>query len=223
MKHLKFVLLIIIVTAIAIAFGISIYKYPQACTEFFSVFVRDPLWTSVFVTIVLVAINIFYLWQNRQVIDEMKKAREVEFMPHVRAELFFLGPIYVMLRITNFGKGPAINIKAQITFLPSGTKRLWEQTIMSPKEFIRILLPDGNIYRILEQSAKIIVDGEYHDIFNKTYPIHDEMDAKEFIDRATELQPILEKDLTTIVDEMKNEIKDIKDALKGIERTAKKS
>jgi hypothetical protein len=221
MKPLIFVVIIIAITAIA--YGILIYYYPQKCAEFFSVFVRDPLWTSVLAIIVLVAINAFYLWQNRQVIREMEKARKAESMPHVRTELFFLGPIYVMLRMTNFGKGPAMNVKAQITFLPSGNKRLWEQTIMSPKEFIRILLPDGNINRILEQSAKIIVDGEYKDIFGETFKIHDEIDAKEFIDRATELQPVLEKDLTETVYGVKKEIEDIKTVLKDIERSVRRS
>lgn len=222
MKLLKLALIIAIIVTV-IALGISIYKYPQAYADLFSVFVTDALWTSVLVTVVLVVINACTIWQNRQVVREMEKARKAEFMPHIRAELFFLGPIAVMLRITNFGKGPAVNTKADITFLPSGTKRLWEQTIMSPKEFIRILLPDGNINRVLEQSAKIIVDGEYGDIFEKTYKLHDEIDVKEFIDRATELQQILEKDLTTVVDGIKKEIRDLKTVLRNIERTARRS
>lgn len=212
-----------IIVAIIIACGVSTYYYPQTYLEFFSVFVKDPLWASVLVTIVLVAINAYYAWQVRQTIHEMEKARKAEFIPHVRAELIFLGPLFLILRITNFGKGPATNIKAQITFLPSEEKRLWEQAIMSPNEFIRILLPEGNINRVCEKSAKIVVSGECEDIFGQTFKIHDEMDTKEFIEYATQLQPILERDLARLVEEIKDGLRDIKNEMRDIRRELERS
>jgi len=130
---------------------ISSYYYPQIY-EFISVVVKDPLWASVFVTTILVAINAYYSWQVRQTIYEMEKARKAEFLPYVWAKLSWLGAVFLVLKLTNFGRGPAVNIDAQVTFLPSNEKRLWNQSIMSPSESIRIF-PAGRKYR---QSIRII-------------------------------------------------------------------
>jgi len=205
------------VVAIVIACGISIYYYPQTYPEFSSVFVKDPLWASVVVTIVLVAINAYYAWQVRQTIREMEKARKAEFIPHVRAELIWLGPIFLLLQLTNFGKGPAINIKAQITFLPSKEKRLWDQMIMSPSESIRILLPEGNIDKVCETSAQILVKGEYKDIFGQTFEISDTIDTKEFIEQAKQLRPLLERDVPRLIENIKDELAKISKNLHDIE------
>jgi len=215
---MKSLITVVIIVAVIIACVISSYYYPQTYHEFFSVFVKDPLWASVFVTILLVAINAYYAWQVRQTIHEMEKARRAEFIPHVRAELSFLGSIFLILTITNFGKGPATDIKAQIAFFPSGERRPWEQAIMSPNESIRILLPDGNINRVCERAARIVVSGECKDIFGQTFKIYDEMDTKEFIERATQLQPILERDLARMVEDIKNELERIERELHGIGR-----
>ncbi|MGD0496460.1 MAG: hypothetical protein ABSB28_10580 [Candidatus Bathyarchaeia archaeon] len=169
------------------------------------------MWASVLVTVVLVIINTFYAMQTRQTIKEMEKARKADFLPHVRAELSFLGPVFLILKATNFGKGPATDIRTEITFLPSNEKRVWQQAIMSPNEFIRILLPDGNLAKVLERSAEITAKGEYKDVFGQTFKIDERMDVKAFIDEATQLRPILERDLARLVE-------DIKDKLDGIER-----
>ena len=214
---MKSLIAVVIIVAIIIACGISSYSYPQTYHEFFSVFVKDPLWVSVFVTIVLVAINAYYAWQVRQTIHEMEKARKAEFIPHVRAELIWLGPIFLLLQLTNFGKGPAMNIKAQITFLPSEEKRLWDQMIMSPSEFIRILLPEGNIDKVCEASAQILVKGEYKDIFGQTFEISDTIDTKEFIDQAKQLRPLLERDVPRLIENIKDELARISRTLHDIE------
>jgi hypothetical protein len=153
----------IMILAVILIVGISAHYYPQTYLSFF----RDPLWVSVFVTIVLVGVNGYYAWQVRQTIDEMKKAREAEFMPHVRADLSFVDIIPV-IKITNFGKGPAIKVKAQITFSATETKP-WEQVIMSPNESIHLILPGSTMDEILQRAAQIVVSGGYEDIFGKTY------------------------------------------------------
>lgn len=216
MKHLKLVLAISVISVIAvIAIVLGLLHYnPQALADLFSVFVRDALWTSVLVTVVLVAVNISYLLQNRQTINEMKKAREAEFMPHVRADLSFFG-IVPVVKITNFGKGPAIDVRTKINFSAEEMKP-WEQAVMSPNESIHLILPGSNMNEILKRAGYIRVNGEYEDIFGKTYPMHDEMNTKEFIEQTQKLPPILEESLSMLVKKIVKELEDIKREIRDI-------
>jgi hypothetical protein len=216
MKYRKALSISVFLVILAILASL-VYCY-QSSFEFLSIFVKDALWASVLVTIVLVVINAFYLMQTRQTIKAMEKARKTDFLPHVRAELSFLGPVFLILKATNFGKGPATNVKAEITFLPSNEKRVWQQAIMSPNEFIRILLPDGSLARVLERSAEITVKGEYEDVFGQTFPTNERIDVKEFIDEATQLQPLLEKDLASLVEDIKKKLEGIEGELRDIAR-----
>ncbi|MEM2954293.1 MAG: hypothetical protein QXU21_08505 [Candidatus Bathyarchaeia archaeon] len=72
---MKLVIKVVILVAFMVALGISSHYYPQIY-EFISVIVKDPLWASVFVNTILVAINAYYAWQVRQTICEMEKARK---------------------------------------------------------------------------------------------------------------------------------------------------
>lgn len=214
MKYRKVLSISVFLVISAILASLA-YCY-QSSFEFLSIFVKDALWASVLVTIVLVIINAFYLMQTRQTNKTMEKARKTDFLPHVRAELSFLGPVFLILKATNFGKGPATDIRAEITFLPLNEKRVWQQAIMSPNEFIRILLPDGSLAKILERSAEIIVKGEYKDVFGQTFPINERIDVKEFIDETTQLQPLLEKNLASLVEDIKKKLEGIEDKLREI-------
>jgi len=173
----------------------------------------DPLWASVLVTIVLVGINAYYAWQTRQTIGEMEKARKAEFMPHIKASLIFLGPVYLTLKLTNVGKGPAMNVDARIVFLPSKETRPWEQRIISPNEFMHILLPDGNIKRVCRKSAQIELRGTYNDIFGQSFEIKEVIDTNEFIEKSKELKPFLEPDFPPLLKQIKDELGKIRSAI----------
>jgi len=217
MVSMKLLIPVLIVVAFIVACGILSYYYPQMYYEFIPVIVKDPLWASVFVTVILVIINAYYAWQVRQTICEMEKARKAEFLPHVRAKLSWLGPVFLVLELTNFGRGPAANIDVQITFLPSKEERFWSQTIMSPGESIRIFLPEGNIDKVCESSAQISVKGKYEDIFGQTFEINDVIDTVEFINQTKQLRQLLEKDVPRLIESIKNELAKISHILGNIE------
>ena len=197
-------------------FPVIYFLYDCLLQEYNLVLTLDALWATVILTCVLVVVNIYYAWQNRRTISEMEIARKTEFLPHLRAELMFLGPVYLLLKLTNFGKGPAIDIQAEIVFQPSEEKRMWEQSIMSPNEVIRILLPDGNINRVCMQSAIIVVNGEYKDVFGQIFEIDEKIDTDDFIEKAKQLKPIIE---SNIVEEIKGINKEIADIRREIQRT----
>jgi len=192
--------------------------YFLKCSEQIAGWLSDPLWVSVIVTVVLVGINAFYAIQSRRTIKEMEKARKTEFMPHIRAELTFLGPVFLLLRMINVGKGPAIDVKARITFSPSNESRLWEQGTMSPNESIRVFLPEGNLDKVCETAARITVKGEYMDIFGQQFRIDEEIDTKEFIENMKQLQQIIEPDMPRIIRQLKDELRDLKTAVRDMER-----
>jgi len=210
---------VLISTSIVILIIVFVLAYFYwAYLEFLSVFVRDALWASVLVTMVLVAINAYYAWQSRETIREMEKSRMADFIPHVRAELSWLGPVFLVLKATNFGKGPAISIKAEIVFLPSEEKRLWGESIMSPNESIRVFLPQGEMEKVCEKSAKIIVKGECKDIFGQTFKIDESMDAKEFIEQTKQLQQLLERNIVDEVEDIKKELRNVVTEVRNIRR-----
>jgi uncharacterized membrane protein (DUF485 family) len=213
MRH-QSILALSVLAVILIAISLTAYYYPT-CFGFLSIFVTDALWASVLVTIVLVVINAVYVWQTRQTIKEMEKSRKTEFVPHIRVDINWLGPVFLVLRITNFGKGPATNIRAEIIFLPLNEKKTWEQAIMSPSESIRIFLPEGQMEKVCEKSEKITVKGEYKDLFGQTFKIDETLNAKEFIEQARQLGQLAERDLPRIVEGMKDNIRDELGRIRG--------
>jgi hypothetical protein len=214
MKYPEMVAILVLIIILPVCSILVIYYWSYF--EVLSIFVRDPLWASVLVTVVLVGINAHYAWQTKNIIREMEKARKAEFIPDVRAELSWLGPIFLILRFTNFGRGPAINIKGEIIFLPSEEKRLWEQTIMAPNEFLHVLLPDGNTEKVCERSARIIVKGKYNDAFSQDFIINEDIDVKEFIEQAKQLGQLMERDITREVESIKNELGSIVTEVRSI-------
>lgn len=203
----------IIIVIISVAIGLILIASLEGYLVPFFSSLLDPLWVSVFVTTVLVIINIIYILQNRQSIKEMEKARKANLMPYIRITLAWLGPIVVVLKASNVGKGPATNVKATITFSPSEQTRPWAQSVMQPDEYFRILLPEGNIDRVCEIAAQINIKGSYSDIFGQSFEIGETIDTKEFIDNARQLQPIMEPDLPRLIKEIKDELHGIKNEI----------
>jgi hypothetical protein len=216
MKHHK-IIAVLVLAIILVIVTLSAYCYPRFF-EPLSVFVKDSLWASVLVTVVLVVINVIYVVQTRQTVKEMEKVRKAEFIPHIRAEISWLAPTYLVLKATNFGKGPAINVKAEITFFPSNERRKWEQAIMSPSEFIRIFLPEAQMEKVCEKSERISVEGEYEDLFHQKFSLKETLHAKEFIEQGKQLKQLAEKDLTRIVEGIKDELGSIQRELRDIGR-----
>jgi hypothetical protein len=193
-----------------------LFTFNATISSALSVVITDALWASVFATIVLIIINAIYTIQTHQTINEMQKARKAEFFPHIRVDLDWLGPVFLLLRCTNFGKGPATNIKAEIVFQPSGDKRHWNEGIMAPSENIRLFLPDGDVEKVAEKSATISIKGEYEDIFGQKFVINESLNTEEFVKQAKQLQQLVEKDLVREVSGINKGLDEIKKALTNI-------
>ncbi|MBE3115793.1 hypothetical protein IMZ68_01180 [Candidatus Bathyarchaeota archaeon] len=180
-----------IIALVALVASIIVLVSLGDSLAFLSVFVSDALWASVLLSIVLVVVNISGAIQSRETIKEMQKARKAEFLPHIRVQLTWLTSTALMLKATNFGKGPAINIVAEIIY-SHDNKKSWVDSIFAEKETLRIFLPDSRMDVIPAQFPEIKITGQYEDIFAQKYPISETIDTKQFIDETIALQPALE-------------------------------
>lgn len=168
----------------------------------------DALWASVFVTAVLVVINIITTYQNRLSVKEMEKARKSDFLSHVRVELNWYIPAFLVLTITNLGKGPAIHIKAKIEFLPSKNEKHWRDGTLAPNESINIFLPNGNMAIVKSTIERIVVKGNYQDIFGQSFEIDEEIPVTQFIDETLELNPVYDQNkLVSAINHLSDNLK----------------
>lgn len=208
--------IIAIISSVIIGLILTSAAYMKGYLDGIIVMFADPMWVSVFVTVILVVINICYAWQTRQTIVEMERARKAEFLPYIKTRLDFLGPKFLILRMTNVGKGPAMDIDATVSFSPSNEVRYWKQNMMSPDEFHRILLPDGNIDTVCEKAQKITMKGNYRDILGQAFYIDEEINTREFIGEIQQLPQLIEPDLGRLVSDIKDELRSLTSEMRHI-------
>jgi hypothetical protein len=176
------------ITATLIAI-VTLMTYYWAYVSFISIFVTDALWASVLLTIVLVIVNISTTMQNRVTIREMEKARKAAVMPNVKAKLVWIGATQVALKLKNYGVGPAMDLKAEISFLPANIKKNWTDNIFSPNQSIKLWLPNGgDTHKMSSSIAQIIIKGEYSDVFGQKFQLNESIDTQKIIDEVSELK-----------------------------------
>ena len=163
----------------------------------------DPLWinsiVSIISTVAFVIIYLITVYQNRQTIKEMEKARKAEFLPKLKATLHFPASTYANLKIQNIGKGPALNVDATIKFCSSSSEsessRIWKEPLMMAGEYYMFVLPQkGNIKQIIQNVNYIHIKGVYEDIFGEKHEFEDKIDLNEILQNLPEAQIIWKYD-----------------------------
>src|SRR5947209_8071758 len=64
----------------------------------------------VLLTAALILVTGYYAFQNRRMVGEMRRAREVAVMPKLAIEFAFFGPMNVNVAIKNIGPGVALDV-----------------------------------------------------------------------------------------------------------------
>jgi len=88
-------------------------------------------------TFALVLITGYYAWQNRNMVNEMRLAREASARPHLALCFEPLGPMNVMVGLINLGPGAALSIDLTIEFHPRegsafvGQSRRWRGELLA--------------------------------------------------------------------------------------------
>jgi hypothetical protein len=91
-------------------------------------------WVIAGLTTVLVLTTIYYAWQTRQTVQEMRRARKVTILPRLIAGMHPKAAGIGFLRLANVGPGPAIDVRATLTFEPGGAPIEWRYGVLAPGE-----------------------------------------------------------------------------------------
>jgi hypothetical protein len=109
-------------------------------------------------TLVLVAVTAYYAWQTRRTVVEMRKARASAVLPRVMITIKALGAQIGWPQITNVGVGPAIDVRARMTYLPGGPEVVWRAHVLAPGEVHQLFAPDpdspGQVIHHLDKLVK---------------------------------------------------------------------
>lgn len=105
--------------------------------------------STAILTAALVAVTVFYAWQNRKMVGEMKKARDATILPKLALDLHTLGPTVFDLAIKNVGPGAALDIDVQTEWMPVDESAAapgvrWRRNILSPGGQVE-LFPPGEL------------------------------------------------------------------------------
>jgi hypothetical protein len=101
-------------------------------------------------TLALVVITGYYAWQNRNMVNEMRLAREASSHPHLKLCFEPLGPMNVMLGLVNLGPGAAVGVDVTIEFHPrpgrgfTGELRRWRGELLPSGGQRDFFVPDSN-------------------------------------------------------------------------------
>lgn len=139
-------------------------------------------------TLALVLITGYYAWQNRNMVNEMRLAREASARPHLALCFEPLGPMNVMVGLINLGPGAALSIDLTIVFHSregsdfSGQSRRWRGELLAPGAQRDFFLPDsaGGMMSIQQLAAavdRIAMTGTMLDVLGVEHPISGEIGA----------------------------------------------
>lgn len=155
-------------------------------------------------TISLVIVTAYYAWHTRQTVQQMKKATEASFLPHLKLSIVPFGPVAILMKIANVGRGPALNVSVsfKIRQMPE-TERSWETSLLSPGDSQRFAIPVGkdkyessmNYFR--DRDADIDMKAKYKDIFKNPHEVEDSVNLKEYVQQFQRVSAMLEEDEST--------------------------
>lgn len=148
----------------------------------------------VMLTLALVLVTLYYAWQTRQTVREMREARHAQVRPHLVPFFRYnepgvgIGAIYIV----NLGQGSALDIDATMSLEPngivtrwraailrSGRRRLWSPTTQGGrKKALHPVLAAGKTprtaVRIVGRCRDVL--GTWHD-FEERVPLRDDWEV----------------------------------------------
>jgi hypothetical protein len=187
-------------------------------------------WTdiiNVFLVLALVGITAFYAWRTHNMVQEMRKTRHSQLMPKLKLGILHLGPTFSVIRISNVGSGPALNVQLKLWF---GAKRdnqnYYTSPVMTVGEDVQFLFPkkpDGN-YPNSDEFAEIwqtiTMKARYFDALDKEYKIEETLNFKEYWEKTksagVRVQEDNLKEIEKNTKEIADQIKDISGSIKSL-------
>jgi hypothetical protein len=86
-------------------------------------------------SLVLIVVTAYYALQNRRMVKEMERTRELSLLPKLALEFHRLGPVTVTLAIHNVGPGSALDVDVRMIYKPAdergvAAERLWRRNVL---------------------------------------------------------------------------------------------
>ena len=160
-------------------------------------------------TTVLVLATIYYAWQTRRTVAELREARGVAILPRVTVSAAFPGPKFMWVVLSNNGIGPALRVDMSISYEPDGTEVRWKAPLMVAGERHRLRPPDSlRDPSAMDANARIILRGTYQDAIGESHSIDEVFSPKEHWDALVESNTAPDRDM----------LKEVKDELEKIRK-----
>jgi hypothetical protein len=154
-------------------------------------FLADPLdfldehqgAAAALLTAALVLVTIYYALQNRQMVIEMRRSRDLAILPKLALDFHRLGPTAVTVAIKNVGPGAALDIDISMIWEPlaAGERidRRWRRNVLAPGEQADFMPPgtlNGNINSLPAHYQRIRLKGVMVDAAGKKQNVDEVFD-----------------------------------------------
>lgn len=139
---------------------------------------------TVLLTAALVAVTAYYAAQNRRMVREMAKTRELSVMPKLALEFHRLGPTAMTVAIKNVGLGAALQLDVWLRYEPAPghsvkEERRWRRNVLAPGEQKDFLPPgnlDGNSNTLTANFRSIRLTGSMKDALGNKHSVEESFD-----------------------------------------------
>jgi hypothetical protein len=136
-------------------------------------------------TALLVFVTMYYALQNRQMVVEMRRSRNLTVLPRLALDFHRLGPNTVTLAIKNVGPGAALNIDVNMVWEPLSSgeghvERRWRRNILASGEQADFMPPgdlNGNMDLLPSKYQRIRLQGVLTDAAGKRHDVEEAFDA----------------------------------------------
>lgn len=148
---------------------------------------------------VLVVVTAYYAYQTHLTVEEMKAGRSAQVFPHLIPTMKLLGGGGGLLRVTNAGPGPALDVDVRLLLEPGVNERRWQTPVVAPGEQHEFVpAPDEEPNDLLGLDALTAkysayrLRGTYKDALGANHAIDESLDLRDFWETtkaAQHLQP----------------------------------
>ena len=172
------------------------------------------------VTLLLVLVTGYYAMQTRRTVSEMRKATVAQFRPHLKLSLDFMGPVSIMMKITNVGRGAALNVDIRFWTSRNNIKQ-WSVSVLEAGDYERFFIPTTpgkhrKSMNYFKQNPTVLkMEGSHTDIPGENHQVEDEIDLTRFVKQVAGVSQLYrEPELQKIA----REIEKMRRTLKKIEQ-----
>jgi hypothetical protein len=136
--------------------------------------------------VVLVLVTVYYAWQTRQMVKEMRSARLLSLLPKLVLDIKMVGPTFGDVVVRNVGLGAAIDADLTLTFEGSEAaepeERQWLAHVIAPGEDHEFLPADGigSMDDLVAKHPTIALAGKIRDALGQTHTVAERIDVAEF-------------------------------------------